>query len=56
MRRALEQFSVAGIGTTLPFLRFVMTHESFRAGKVNTRLVDQLIPEMLAQTKTRKDA
>ena len=56
MRRALEQFAIDGIPTTLPFLRFVMTHEGFRAGNVSTRLVDQLIPEMLAQSKTRTDA
>jgi acetyl-CoA carboxylase biotin carboxylase subunit len=46
MRRALEQFSVSGIGTTLPFLRFVMGHPDFAAGKVNTRLVEALITQM----------
>jgi acetyl-CoA carboxylase biotin carboxylase subunit len=46
MRRALEQFSVSGIGTTLPFLRFVMGHPDFAAGKVNTRLVEELITQM----------
>jgi acetyl-CoA carboxylase biotin carboxylase subunit len=50
MRRALDQFSVSGIGTTLPFLRFVMGHPDFAAGKVNTHLIDDLISEMLSQT------
>jgi len=53
MRRALEQFSVSGIGTTLTFLHFVMGHPDFVAGKVNTNLVEQLIEQMLAKAKAR---
>lgn len=49
MREALAQFSIEGIGTTLPFLHFVMGHADFKAGKVNTRLVEDLIPQMLAR-------
>ena len=50
MRRALDQFTVSGIGTTLPFLRFVMGHPDFAAGKVTTHLIGGLIPQMLSQT------
>ena len=46
MRRALAQFSVSGIGTNLSFLRFVMGHPDFAAGKVNTHLVEELIAQM----------
>jgi acetyl-CoA carboxylase biotin carboxylase subunit len=46
MRRALEQFTIGGIGTTLPFLHFVMRDPDFAAGKVNTRLVEELIARM----------
>jgi acetyl-CoA carboxylase biotin carboxylase subunit len=53
MRRALEQFSVAGIDTTLPFLHFVMGHPNFVAGKVSTHLLEELIHEMLAQAENR---
>jgi len=53
MRRALEQFSVSGIGTTLTFLHFVMGHPDFAAGKVNTTLVERLIEQMLAQVRPR---
>ena len=53
MRRALDQFSVSGIGTTLTFLHFVMGHPDFAAGKVNTNLVERLIEQMLAQVKAR---
>jgi acetyl-CoA carboxylase, biotin carboxylase subunit len=55
MRRALEQFVIVGIPTTLPFLQFVMSHAGFVAGNVSTRLVDQMIPQMLAQSKIRMD-
>jgi acetyl-CoA carboxylase biotin carboxylase subunit len=51
MRRALEQFVIVGIPTTLPFLKFVMTHAGFVTGNLNTRLVDELIPQMFAPSK-----
>ena len=49
MRRALQQFSVAGVGTTLAFLQFVMGHADFAAGSVNTNLVEKLIRQMGAE-------
>lgn len=55
MRRALDQFSIVGVGTILPFLRFVMNHADFAAGKVNTHLVETLLPEMLAQIANESD-
>jgi acetyl-CoA carboxylase, biotin carboxylase subunit len=55
MRRALEQFVIIGIPTTLPFLQFVMTHADFVASNVSTRLVDQMISQMLVQSKIRMD-
>jgi len=55
MHRALEQFVIVGIPTTLPFLQFVMSPASFLAGNVSTRLVEQMIPQMLAQSKIRID-
>jgi acetyl-CoA carboxylase biotin carboxylase subunit len=50
MRRALNQFTISGISTTLPFLRFVMSHADFAAGNVTTHLIEDLIPQMLAQS------
>ena len=46
MQRALQQFSVSGIGTTLPFLQFIMEHPDFASAKVSTRLVEELITQM----------
>ena len=52
MRRGLHQFSIGGVGTTLPFLQFVMGHPDFAAGSVNTNLVERLIGQMAAQLRT----
>jgi len=46
MQRALEDCHIEGINTTLPFLRFILTHSEFMAGRVSTRLVEQMIQEM----------
>ncbi len=51
MRRALEKFAISGIGTTLPFLSFVMNDPDFSAGNVSTALADRLIAEMIEQAK-----
>ena len=46
MRDALARFEVTGIGTTLPFLRVLMDHPDVAAGRVNTRLVEDLLPHL----------
>ncbi|GAB5536434.1 MAG: acetyl-CoA carboxylase biotin carboxylase subunit [Rubricoccaceae bacterium] len=40
MHRALTEYDVAGIPTTIPFCRFVMRHEAFRSGEFNTGFVE----------------
>ncbi|MBI3027919.1 MAG: hypothetical protein HYY64_00185 [Candidatus Rokubacteria bacterium] len=41
MRRALSEFQLEGIKTTLPFLRAVLGSERFARGQVHTQLVEQ---------------
>ncbi len=41
MDRALSEYEVAGVATTIPFCRLVMRHEGFRAGRFSTHFVDQ---------------
>ena len=49
MDRALAEYDVAGVPTTIPFCRFVMQHDAFRAGTFDTGFVDRyLTPEALA--------
>jgi acetyl-CoA carboxylase biotin carboxylase subunit len=49
MDRALAEYDVAGVPTTIPFCRFVMQHEAFRSGHFDTGFVDRyLTAEALA--------
>jgi acetyl-CoA carboxylase biotin carboxylase subunit len=41
MRRALAEFEVTGISTTIPFHRAVMAHPDYRSGRVTTRWVEE---------------
>ena len=50
MQRALQRFSVAGVGTTVPFLKFIMDHPDFAAGKVSTRLVESMVGQLYPQS------
>lgn len=48
MERAIDDYAIAGVETTLPFCRFVMGHESFRSGHYDTHFVrDHFNPEVL---------
>jgi propionyl-CoA carboxylase alpha chain len=41
MIRALDEYEVAGMATTIPFCRFAMEHEGFREGDFTTHFVDE---------------
>jgi acetyl-CoA carboxylase, biotin carboxylase subunit len=43
MSRALTEFTVAGVKTTIPFHRAVMSHPEFRAGRLSTAFVDRAL-------------
>ncbi|MCC7327254.1 MAG: acetyl-CoA carboxylase biotin carboxylase subunit [Burkholderiales bacterium] len=45
MQRALHEFSVDGIETTLPFLRALLQRPEYTAGAVHTRWVEAVIAE-----------
>ena len=46
MSRALSEFRLEGVGTNIPFLRNVIEHEDFAAGRVHTRWVDEHVAEL----------
>lgn len=49
MDRALAEYDVAGVETTIPFCRFVMQHEAFRSGRFDTGFIaEHFDPEHLA--------
>lgn len=51
MIRAIDEYQISGVQTTLPFCRFVMQHDAFRSGNFDTGFVskyftpDKLTPE-----------
>jgi acetyl-CoA carboxylase biotin carboxylase subunit len=44
MRRALDEFVVEGVKTTIPLLRKVVTHSSFVDGQVDTTFIERTWP------------
>ena len=48
MIRAIDEYQISGVQTTLPFCRFVMKHDAFRSGQFDTGFVSQYFsPEKL---------
>jgi acetyl/propionyl-CoA carboxylase alpha subunit len=47
MRRALSEFTVWGIKTTIPLLKKIMAHPDFVAGRFDTDFIDDHIAELL---------
>ena len=53
MRRAIDDYEITGVATTLPFCLFVMNHEAFVSGNFDTHFVqNHFEPEMLDQKNT----
>ena len=46
---ALRQYEIAGIGTNLPFLSRLVADPEFRAGEVDTELIDRKLDTLLAR-------
>ncbi len=52
MKRAIADYLIVGVETTLPFCRFVMNHEAFVSGKFDTHFVNKyFIPELMDESK-----
>ena len=48
MLRAIDEYDIYGVQTTLPFGRFVLEHESFTSGNFNTHFVQNFYkPELI---------
>ena len=57
MERALEEYEIAGVNTTIPFCQFVMRHNAFREGTFDTGFVGQhFAPEALAPMESEAAA
>jgi acetyl-CoA carboxylase biotin carboxylase subunit len=56
MIRAIDEYHITGIETTLPFCRFVMEHEAFTSGQFNTRFVEKYFtPEALDRPLSKEE-
>jgi acetyl-CoA carboxylase, biotin carboxylase subunit len=44
MARALAEYKVVGVRTTLPVLAHIMAHADFRAGRLSTHLLERIMP------------
>lgn len=52
MIRAIEEYTITGIQTTLPFCKYTLNHEEFRSGKFDTNFVKKhFTPEKLNAPK-----
>lgn len=53
MKRAIDEYEITGIETTLQFCKFVMEHEVFLSGKFDTNFISLYYkPEVLSQEST----
>ena len=52
MQRALEEYRVDGIRTTIPFFSFLMRHPAFRAANFDTGFIDTILPELALENST----
>jgi len=57
MERAIDEYRITGVRTTLPFCRFVMGHEAFRSGDFDTGFVGRYFsPEVLNASDADEEA
>jgi propionyl-CoA carboxylase alpha chain len=54
--RAIDEYEVSGVYTTLDFGRFAIDHEAFRSGKFDTHFVDaHFTPDVLERDSDLTD-
>lgn len=56
MIRAIDEYDITGIKTTLNFGKFVMQHEAFRTGKFDTHFVSKYFNAGQSATETEEEA
>ena len=55
MIRAIDEFKISGIETTLQFCKFVMKHEAFLSGNFDTRFIGlYFTPEKLDEMEDKE--
>lgn len=55
--RAIDEYHITGVETTLGFCKFVMQHEAFRSGNFDTKFVEQYFtPDLLRRSASNEEA
>jgi len=49
MARALAEYRIVGVHTTIPVLAQIVAHEDFRAGRFSTQFLDRVLPALTTQ-------
>jgi len=49
MRRALEEYQIVGIRTNIPFLRRILRHPDFEAGRYDTQFIEKRQEDLLRE-------
>jgi len=55
MARALSEYRVVGVRTTIPVLERVVAHPDFRAGRLSTAFLERLLPGVHANAGRHRD-
>jgi acetyl/propionyl-CoA carboxylase alpha subunit len=56
MSRALREYQILGINTTIPFFQWLMARPEYREGRYDTTYLDRLLADMPAGGFTPPDA
>ena len=56
MIKAIDDYKIEGVQTTLPFGKFVFEHEAFRSGKFDTNFVKQYYSPAILKIQMEKEA
>ena len=54
MARALAEYRVAGVRTTIPFLRRLVAHPDFLAGRLSTGFLERAMPDLAGTDASRE--
>ena len=49
MARALAEYKIVGVRTTIPVLAQIVAHEDFRAGRFSTQFLERVLPALTTQ-------
>ena len=53
--RALREFKIKGIKTSIPLIRYILSHDDFISGKYNTGYIDKIFDKFLASSNVNTE-